>query len=124
MKMHPVRIRLSRAKGFDLQAHSQSVNGLPAVNVARPSPFGNPFMVGKDGDRAECVRLHALVLSGYLVVTRADLAAQQRAQDHARNHMVDLRGKNLACWCGLDGKPCHADTLIVLANPRCDEVKA
>lgn len=27
-----------------------------------------------------------------------------------------LRGKNLACWCRDDGKPCHADVLLELAN--------
>jgi hypothetical protein len=26
-----------------------------------------------------------------------------------------LRGKNLACWCPLDG-PCHADLLLKIAN--------
>jgi len=39
----PVRLQLSRRKGFDLQAWSREVNGLPAVNVARPGRFGNPF---------------------------------------------------------------------------------
>jgi hypothetical protein len=39
----PVRLRLSRAKGFDLQALSRATNGLPAVNVARPTRWGNPF---------------------------------------------------------------------------------
>ena len=39
----PIRIRLSRKKGFDLQAVSRAANGLPAVNVARPSRWGNPF---------------------------------------------------------------------------------
>ena len=28
---------------------------------------------------------------------------------------IDLRGKNLACWCGLD-KPCHADVLLKMSN--------
>jgi hypothetical protein len=41
----PVRIRRSRAKDFNLQAHSHAINGLPAVNCARPSRFGNPFTV-------------------------------------------------------------------------------
>jgi hypothetical protein len=39
----PVRLRLSRRRGFDLQAHSLEVNGLEAVNVARPTKWGNPF---------------------------------------------------------------------------------
>ncbi|WP_174851684.1 DUF4326 domain-containing protein [Youhaiella tibetensis] len=28
---------------------------------------------------------------------------------------ADLAGRNLACWCSLDG-PCHADTLLRIAN--------
>lgn len=39
----PVRLQLSRRKGFDLQAVSRAANGLPAVNVARPAKWGNPF---------------------------------------------------------------------------------
>lgn len=41
----PVRLQLSRKRGFDLQAHSLAINGLRAVNVARPSILGNPFTV-------------------------------------------------------------------------------
>ena len=39
----PVRLQLRRSRGFDLQAASRALNGLPAVVVSRPSPFGNPF---------------------------------------------------------------------------------
>lgn len=39
----PERIQLSRAGGFSLQNVSYALNGLEAVNVARPSKWGNPF---------------------------------------------------------------------------------
>ena len=39
----PVRLRLSRQRGFNLQAASRAINGMPAVSVARPGPWGNPF---------------------------------------------------------------------------------
>jgi len=42
MMIQPVRLRLSRARGFDLQAASRAANTLSAVNCARPSPYGNP----------------------------------------------------------------------------------
>lgn len=36
-------------------------------------------------------------------------------------HGPELRGKNLACRCGI-GDPCHADVLLELANrPICEE---
>ena len=43
----PVRLQLSRRKGFNLQALSQATNGLPAVSVMRPGHWGNPFPVAK-----------------------------------------------------------------------------
>lgn len=46
----PVRLRLSRKKGFDLQKLSRETNGLPARVVARPSQYGNPFKVGASID--------------------------------------------------------------------------
>lgn len=104
----PVRLRLSRAKGFELQALSIATNGLPAVKVARPSRWGNPFKVGEDhsyyggpgfeqGTAEQCVTLFA-----------EHLAA-------ARLPVAELRGKNLACFCRLDA-PCHADVLLALAR--------
>lgn len=47
----PVRLQLSRRKGFSLQALSRETNGLEAVNVARPSKWGNPFRVGEASPR-------------------------------------------------------------------------
>jgi hypothetical protein len=103
------RIRLSRARGWRLP------DG--AVNVARPSRWGNPFIVGIDGDRRECVHLFALLMGGYLCVSRkADLQTQSLVLRNAREHIDDLRGKDLACWCRFDEKPCHADVLLALAN--------
>lgn len=99
----PVRLQLSRRRGFDLQAHSHAVNGLPATVVARPGRWGNPYRIGVDGDRATCVARYA-----------AHMATRTDALD-----LAPLRGRNLACWCPLDG-PCHADVLLALANPESD----
>lgn len=113
--MTPVRIQLSRKKGFDLQRVSCAVNGLPAVNVARPSKWGNPFVVGRDGKRDECVRLFTTILGGYICLSTPPAVDEQRAfQAYARANIRKLRGKNLACWCR--GKPCHADVLLEIAN--------
>lgn len=40
----PVRLQLSRRKGFDLQALSIATNGLPAVSVARPGKRGTELI--------------------------------------------------------------------------------
>ena len=39
----------------------------------------------------------------------------QREYAINRESLADLAGHNLACWCKPD-QPCHADTLIELAN--------
>lgn len=111
--MTPTRIKLSRKKGFNLQAHSQSRNGLEAVNVARPSKWGNPFKVGQDGDAKECVKKFHDLYNPYRHGGAIDdyFISIANIEDITR----DLHGKNLACWCDLDA-PCHADILMLLAN--------
>lgn len=128
----PVRLQLSRRKGFSLQEHSRSINGLPAVNVARPTKWGNP--VTKDD---------FLVLNDILSKIGRE-PIEGTWQDHAikcfdawiggeipemgapptvDEIISNLRGKNLACWCN-PGDPCHVDILLEIANrPICEEVK-
>lgn len=77
-------------------------DGMPsgAVYVGRPSRFGNPFVIGKDGDRAAVVaRFEKAILDN------PDLLAAAKAE---------LRGKDLVCWCA--PKACHADVLLRIAN--------
>lgn len=102
----PIRLRLSRRRGFDLQALSREMNGLEAVSVARPSKWGNIYVIGgKHPDtgepvsREEAVRLFAEYVAPHASVVKEHLA-----------------GKNLACWCALHDAQCHADVLLELAN--------
>jgi len=88
----PRRIQLSRAKGW------RKPEG--AVVVARPTRWGNPFLVAEHG-RAEAVQLYREWLAG-----RAGLLAAARSE---------LAGRDLACWCRPD-EECHADVLLAVAN--------
>ncbi|WIY51957.1 DUF4326 domain-containing protein [Devosia sp. YIM 151766] len=114
--MRPVRIVLSRQAGFDLQAISQAINGLPARSVARPSPWGNPFTIeavmtetglDKSAAQAEAVARHSRWMRGEIAADRPRPTRQAVREA--------LAGKNLACWCR-EGTPCHVDTLLALAN--------
>ena len=115
----PQRVRLSRRKGFNLQEASFELNRLPAVNCARPSIYGNPFIVGKHGDTAKCVDLFRKLCAGFLCISvDADcIAAQKRfiAKAVPKIKAGELRGKNLACFCQLS-KPCHCDVLLDIRN--------
>ena len=106
----PERIRLSRARGWRLPEG--------AVVVSRPSRWGNPFIVGQDGTRAQCAAMFGQLVKGFISFSsRLTSDEQLTMYRRLRRHAGDLAGKNLACWCPLDGQPCHADILLVLANP-------
>lgn len=104
MTIRPVRLQLSRAKGFNLQTLSRATNGLPAVNVARPSGYGNPFHVKNCDGPADSVARFRIYILGMI------------DELSIRANIEKLRGKNLACWCAPDA-PCHADVLLEIANP-------
>lgn len=102
------RIKLSRARGWRMPEG--------AVKVDRSTRWGNPFIVGEDGTRAHCVELYRALLSGLTCLTcKAPITRQRQAREHVLENIEKLRGKDLACWCSLDG-PCHADVLLEAAN--------
>lgn len=115
--IEPIRLQLSRKKGFRLQEHSLAVNGLPAVNVARPNRWGNPFVVRHEvldgpNDADEVGTNHEAVCCFRDMLSNPVLAADY---DYPIAEISTLHGKNLACWCALDA-PCHADVLLEMAN--------
>ena len=129
--MTPVRLQLSRKKGFDLQKVSREANGLAAYNVARPSEFGNRFKVERgtilNGPRAgsnvwmidrQATSHHFTArgeaLEAAVRMFRAWIGEPPQERFRARAQLT-LKGKNLACWCK-PGAPCHADVLLELVN--------
>ncbi len=68
------------------------------IYIGRPSAWGNPFVLGRDGDRAEVVRKYEEWLPGSDLMVR----------------LPELRGKVLGCWCA--PQACHGDVLVRLAN--------
>lgn len=128
--MPPARLRLSRAKGFSLQERSRAINGLSAVNVSRPTMWGNPFTTrgARDaGYRGSDDEIAARVVSAFRVWIDSphwrenwDGAESETARQAILSHLRAIRGKNLACWCAPDA-PCHADVLLEIANrPICE----
>lgn len=71
-----------------------------AVYVGRPTKWGNPFTIGKDGSREEVIQKYREWIQG-----RPDLLRD----------LPTLRGKDLVCWCS-PPQACHADILLELAN--------
>jgi len=69
------------------------------VYIGRPTEWGNPYVVGRDGTREQVIAMYR----DYLLATPVLLAK-----------VAGLRGKVLGCWC----KPlaCHGDVLAELAD--------
>ena len=96
----PVRLQLSRAKGFNLQAASRAVNGRAAVVVARPSRWGNPYRVC-EAVETDQLRMPAITPERAVILFRerwADMLASPNAKvaQHARSSLDEIRGFNLA----------------------------
>lgn len=74
------------------------------VYIGRPSLFGNPFIIGKDGTRNEVIeKYHKWIIQQPLVM----------------QEIKKLKGKRLGCYCA--PLKCHGDILAELANNLLDE---
>lgn len=69
------------------------------VYIGRPSKWGNPFIIGKDGTCDTVIEKYRK-----WILTQPQLI----------NCLAEVRGKTLACWCKPD--KCHGDVLIELAD--------
>lgn len=69
------------------------------VYIGRPSKWGNPFIIGKDGTRKEVIQKYKA-----WILTNQELL----------NQLHEIKGKVKGCFC----KPaqCHGDVLEELEN--------
>ena len=70
------------------------------VFIGRPGPYGNPFIIGRDGSREEVIAKHK-----EMVENNPELVKKIRRE---------LRGKILGCFCAPNS--CHGDTYAEIAN--------
>lgn len=69
------------------------------VYIGRPSKWGNPFTLGRDGTREEVImKYHRWILD----------------QPGLLKDVHELIGKRLGCFCA--PLPCHGDVLLGLAE--------
>jgi hypothetical protein len=67
------------------------------IYIGRPSKWGNPFIIGKDGSRTEVIKKYEIWI---------------KEQPELMAALPELVGKKLGCHC----KPllCHGDVLLTL----------
>lgn len=80
---------------------NKRIHGIPqgAVYIGRPTIWGNPFVIGKDGSRDDVITKYETWLLG---------------NGHLVDRLAALAGKDLVCWCA--PARCHGDVLVRLAN--------
>lgn len=71
------------------------------IYIGRPSIWGNPYVIGKDGTREEVIQKYK-----EYVLNSPELLSQ----------LSSLEDKILGCWCA--PLPCHGDVLLELINVR------
>ena len=121
----PQQIQRKRTKGWRMPAC--------AIYVGRPSKWGNPFEVWKDGNQwvaedLDMSGLHPVIVKVRVATVRearAIVTAAYRRAVVSRSGFFDvptieeiraeLAGHDLACYCP-DGSPCHRGVLIEIAN--------
>ena len=69
------------------------------VYVGRPSKWGNPFEIGKDGTRSQVIQKYEDWI---------------QTQPELMDALPELKGKILGCWC--TPKPCHGEILKKLVD--------
>lgn len=81
------------------------------VLIDRRTKWGNPFKLGRDGDRGTVIALY-----------RADLWRRIRSGEIDLKELADLDGRWLACWC--DPLPCHGHVLARAARWAAAQLRA
>jgi hypothetical protein len=95
-----IRIQRKRTKGSKMPPNT--------IYVGRPSKWGNPYKVGYFQENGD----HQYVTTNEQAVS---LYTEYLFRSGLVDHIEELRGKNLACFCELD-EPCHADILLRVAR--------
>lgn len=104
------RIQRKRTKGWKMPENCRY--------VGRPTKFGNPFSVERFGREMAVEMFHECLSNNAMCYAYLDKLEATTAFNHMKyisEHIEELRGKNLACFCALD-KICHADVLLEILS--------
>ena len=79
--------------------------GYTGVYIGRPSPLGNPYVIGRGRNREQVIELFGVHLLEAICGDTPEARALARLVDEVRS------GRNIAlqCWCA--PLPCHGDVI-------------
>jgi hypothetical protein len=76
------------------------------VRIDRRTEYGNEFVIGRDGSRAD-------VIAKFETAERGRLAEPGPAGEARRRKVRAMHGRRLFCWCAPEA--CHGDVYAKLA---------
>lgn len=82
--------------------------------VGQPWGFGNPFVIGSDGDRAKVInKMKEWLDTGE---TFGNIDATPERRQWILDNVQSLKGEVLGCWCDYPKEDCHGRILINKIN--------
>ena len=74
------------------------------VFIGRPSKWGNPFIIGRDGSRQEVIDKYREWI---------------KDQEYLLSSLHEIKDQRLGCFCS--PLPCHGEVLVELADKETPE---
>ena len=75
----------------------------PGIYIGRPSPLGNPFIIGRDGGREEVIRKYRNFLNTAIHDERIKAELEKLEELNKKGDVF------LICWCA--PSKCHGDII-------------
>lgn len=108
----PKRIQLQRTAGWRMPPNAVKVTRGPGMR------FGNPFPIGAEGPLGRQA-IDAEGAVGFFEDMLRDPEMRALCGYPSDDEIREaLAGKDLACFCAVNARWCHADTLLRVANDR------
>ena len=89
------------------------------VYIGRPSKWGNPFAIGRDGTREEVIEkyrkfiMREEAIQGMVAAWEIGMSMIPPTIEEIQK---ELKGKILGCWCS--PHECHGEVLAEIANDK------
>jgi leucyl-tRNA synthetase len=85
------------------------------VRIDRQTPWGNPYIMGGDGNRKMVVKKHLDWLRKWLIDRDEVIycyGTVEMSNKWQVEHLDELVDKTIACWCVPE--PCHGHNFVLL----------
>jgi hypothetical protein len=101
--------------------HVRHRKGREGYYIGRPSDLGNPFVIGRDGTRAEVIAKYSSWLHDKLQRDWLRTAAGRAMLELLKAHTA---GQDVRLYCYCAPEPCHGDVVKQLLEQTAREARS